>query len=65
MIIIIEIDVNLLQKHPHYVAGCRNSTISSRTDLYELLVNIPAREITVAPHAKGNSRIHSCTNRSN
>ncbi|XP_033340777.2 DENN domain-containing protein 10 [Megalopta genalis] len=41
-----------LKKHSHYVAGCRNSSISSRTDLFDLLVNIPAREITVASHAK-------------
>ncbi|TGZ53288.1 Protein FAM45B [Temnothorax longispinosus] len=33
-------------------ARCSNSSISSRIDLYDLLVNIPAREITVAPHAK-------------
>ncbi|KZC04816.1 PREDICTED: protein FAM45A-like [Dufourea novaeangliae] len=41
-----------LKRHSHYVAGCRNSSISSRTDLFDLLVNIPAREITVASHAK-------------
>lgn len=41
-----------LKRLSHYVAGCRNSSISSRTDLYDLLVNIPAREITVASHAK-------------
>lgn len=41
-----------LKRYSHYVAGCSNSSISSRTDLYDLLVNIPAREITVAPHAK-------------
>ncbi|KAL2718918.1 DENN domain-containing protein 10-like [Vespula squamosa] len=41
-----------LKKQSYYVAGCRNSAISSRTDLYDLLVNIPAREITVASHAK-------------
>ncbi|KAL6263311.1 hypothetical protein P5V15_006109 [Pogonomyrmex californicus] len=41
-----------LKKYSHYVAGCNNSSISSRIDLYDLLVNIPAREITVAPHAK-------------
>jgi len=38
------------------VAGCSNSSISSRIDLYDLLVNIPAREITVAPHAKGKKK---------
>lgn len=49
-----KIIVALLQRYSHYVAGCSNSSISSRTDLYDLLVNIPAREITVASHAKGN-----------
>jgi len=43
----------LLQKYSYYVAGCSNSSILSRTDLYDLLVNIPAREITIASHAKG------------
>ena len=33
--------------------GCMDSSISSRTELYDLLVNLPAREITVANHAKG------------
>ncbi|KAG7189639.1 hypothetical protein KM043_017319 [Ampulex compressa] len=41
-----------LKKHSYYVAGCRNSSISSRTDLFDVLVNIPAREITIASHAK-------------
>nr|CAD7590374.1 unnamed protein product [Timema genevievae] len=35
-----------------YIAGSRDSGIGSRTDLYDVLVNVPAREITVAPHAK-------------
>jgi hypothetical protein len=38
-----------------YVAGCRDSGVGVRTDLYDVLVNLPAREITVATHAKGNS----------
>jgi hypothetical protein len=37
------------------VAGCRDSSVGARTDLYDVLVNIPAREITVATHAKGNN----------
>ncbi|XP_034177230.1 DENN domain-containing protein 10 [Osmia lignaria lignaria] len=41
-----------LKGHSHYIAGCRNVFISSRTELFDLLVNIPAREITVASHAK-------------
>ncbi|XP_003706599.1 DENN domain-containing protein 10 [Megachile rotundata] len=41
-----------LKGYSHYIAGCRNVFISSRTELFDLLVNIPAREITVASHAK-------------
>ncbi|RZF38158.1 hypothetical protein LSTR_LSTR005519 [Laodelphax striatellus] len=35
-----------------YVMGCRDSSIACQTDLYDVLVNLPAREITVAPQAK-------------
>jgi hypothetical protein len=38
-----------------YVAGCRDSGVGARSDLYDVLVNLPAREITVATHAKGNN----------
>ncbi|KAJ9585821.1 hypothetical protein L9F63_020523 [Diploptera punctata] len=41
-----------LKSHTSYVAGCRDSDVGTRTDLYDVLVNLPAREITVAPHAK-------------
>nr|CAD7448130.1 unnamed protein product [Timema bartmani] len=41
-----------LKSSPWYIAGSRDSGIGSRTDLYDVLVNVPAREITVAPHAK-------------
>jgi hypothetical protein len=44
-----------LQSNTSYVAGCRDSGAVAFTDLYDVLVNLPAREITVAPHAKGNS----------
>jgi hypothetical protein len=44
------------QSNTSYVAGCRDSGVGARTDLYDVLVNLPAREITVAPHAKGNKR---------
>ncbi|XP_053971052.1 DENN domain-containing protein 10-like isoform X2 [Hylaeus anthracinus] len=49
---LVDDELTELKRHSYYVAGCRNSSISSRTDLYDLLVNIPAREITVASHAK-------------
>lgn len=45
-------EITELKRYSYYVAGCSNSSISLRTDLYDLLVNIPAREITVASHAK-------------
>ncbi|XP_012289016.1 putative protein FAM45B [Orussus abietinus] len=45
-------ELNDLKKYTYYVAGCRDSSISSKTELYDLLVNLPAREITVASHAK-------------
>lgn len=35
-----------------YIAGFRDSAVGSRNDLYDVLVNLPAREISVAPHAK-------------
>jgi hypothetical protein len=38
-----------------YMAGCRDSGVGARTDLYDVLVNLPAREITVATHAKGSN----------
>ncbi|KAF7994770.1 hypothetical protein HCN44_004242 [Aphidius gifuensis] len=41
-----------LKVYSYYVAGCSDSSVSSRPELYDLLVNIPAREVTVAPHAK-------------
>ena len=49
--------VDVLQSHTSYVAGCRDSAVGTRTDLYDVLVNLPAREITVAPHAKGNNNL--------
>ncbi|XP_054266790.1 putative DENN domain-containing protein 10 B isoform X2 [Macrosteles quadrilineatus] len=34
------------------IVGCGDSRILSRVDLFDVLVNLPAREITIAPHAK-------------
>ncbi|XP_049863153.1 putative DENN domain-containing protein 10 B isoform X2 [Schistocerca gregaria] len=42
----------LLKSNTYYIAGCKDSAVCSRLDLFDLLVNLPAREITVAPHAK-------------
>ncbi|XP_012260083.1 putative DENN domain-containing protein 10 B [Athalia rosae] len=41
-----------LKGHSSYIAGCRDSLVASRSELYDLLVNLPAREITVASQAK-------------
>ncbi|XP_049863152.1 putative DENN domain-containing protein 10 B isoform X1 [Schistocerca gregaria] len=41
-----------LKSNTYYIAGCKDSAVCSRLDLFDLLVNLPAREITVAPHAK-------------
>nr|AGM32878.1 protein FAM45A-like protein [Coptotermes formosanus] len=41
-----------LKSSTSYVAGCRDSGAVQFTDLYDVLVNLPAREITVATHAK-------------
>ncbi|XP_015518994.2 putative DENN domain-containing protein 10 B [Neodiprion lecontei] len=41
-----------LKGHSSYIAGCRDSLVASRAELYDLLVNLPAREITIASHAK-------------
>lgn len=41
-----------LKSNSYYIAGCRDSTIGTHVDLYDVLVNLPAREITIAQHAK-------------
>lgn len=41
-----------LKSNTSFIAGCRDSSVGSKTDLYDVLVNLPAREITVAPHVK-------------
>ncbi|XP_011501316.1 PREDICTED: protein FAM45A-like [Ceratosolen solmsi marchali] len=45
-------ELNELKKNSFYVAGCRDNLISSKPELYDLLVNIPAREVIVPNHAK-------------
>ncbi|XP_043470901.1 DENN domain-containing protein 10-like [Leptopilina heterotoma] len=49
---LVEDELLELKSHQYYVMGCTDSSISSKTELYDLLVNLPAREITVANHAK-------------
>lgn len=45
-------ELGQLKSLPSYVMGCADSSIATRNDLFDVLVNLPAREITVAPHAK-------------
>ncbi|RWS30530.1 protein FAM45A-like isoform X1 [Leptotrombidium deliense] len=45
-------DMNEIRCHNHFIAGFTNSNIESRTDLYDVFVNLAAVEITVANHAK-------------
>ncbi|XP_076622843.1 DENN domain-containing protein 10 [Colletes latitarsis] len=49
---LVDDELSELKRHSHYVAGCRNSSILSKANLFDLLVNIPAREITVTSRAK-------------
>ncbi|XP_014208839.1 putative protein FAM45B [Copidosoma floridanum] len=49
---LVQDELSELKKHSFYVAGFRDSAISSRSELYDLFVNLPAREIIVANHAK-------------
>lgn len=44
---------------PFYVMGCTNAEVESRLELFDIFINIPAAEITVAPHARG--RINNLT----
>ncbi|KAK7500789.1 hypothetical protein BaRGS_00008033 [Batillaria attramentaria] len=36
----------------HYVAGVTEASAEGRTDLYDIFVNIPNSQISIAPHAK-------------
>ncbi|KAG8222582.1 hypothetical protein J437_LFUL010425 [Ladona fulva] len=41
-----------LRGRQYYVGGCRDASICSRKDLYDILINLPAKEINIAPRAK-------------
>ncbi|XP_005105764.1 DENN domain-containing protein 10 [Aplysia californica] len=41
-----------LQSNSHYVAGFTEAAVEGRSDLYDLFVNVPNNQITVASHAK-------------
>lgn len=36
-----------------YIAGFRDAAVESRSELYDLFVNLPAIEINIAAHSKG------------
>jgi len=42
------------QESRQHVIGCTDSSVDNRVDLYDLYVNVPASEISVAPQARGN-----------
>jgi len=45
-------DVSELMSLSTYIAGFRDAAVEGRTELYDLFVNLPAIEITIAAHAK-------------
>ncbi|XP_035223000.1 DENN domain-containing protein 10-like isoform X2 [Stegodyphus dumicola] len=45
-------EISELLSLPTYVAGFRDAGVEGRMELYDLFVNLPAIEITIAPHAK-------------
>ncbi|GLV44483.1 hypothetical protein CBL_10287 [Carabus blaptoides fortunei] len=45
-------DMKELKMAKHFVAGFTDSAICSKTDVYDLLVNLPACEISITAHAK-------------
>lgn len=47
-------EVSELLSMKTYVAGFKDAAVEGRADLYDLFVNLPAIEINVAAHAKGN-----------
>ncbi|GFT32290.1 DENN domain-containing protein 10 [Nephila pilipes] len=46
------IEISELLSLQTYVAGFRDAAVEGRTELYDVFVNLPAIEITVAAHAK-------------
>lgn len=46
-------EVSELSALPTYIAGFRDAAVEGRVELYDVFVNLPAIEITIAAHAKG------------
>ncbi|XP_015919316.1 DENN domain-containing protein 10 [Parasteatoda tepidariorum] len=46
------LEISELLSLPTYIAGFRDAAVEGRTELYDLFVNLPAIEITIAPHSK-------------
>eukprot|EP00118_Oscarella_pearsei_P001513 m.7648 g.7648 ORF g.7648 m.7648 type:complete len:355 (+) comp19302_c0_seq1:52-1116(+) len=56
-----EKELNDLKSMSTYIAGFTDSAVESRTELYDVFVNVPGSSISVAPHAKdsfGMGKIH-------
>uniref|UniRef100_A0A023F634 UDENN domain-containing protein n=1 Tax=Triatoma infestans TaxID=30076 RepID=A0A023F634_TRIIF len=45
-------EIQELNSCTNYIAGCCDNTVFSRPELYDVLVNLPAKEITVAQQSK-------------
>jgi len=45
-------EIGEFKNQKFYILGCPNSAVENHTELYDVFVNVPASEISVAPHAK-------------
>ena len=45
--------------HFHYVVGTLDSSLSSKSDLYDVAVNLNDNKIVIAPHALEDMRMNS------
>ncbi|XP_014252824.1 protein FAM45A-like [Cimex lectularius] len=45
-------DISELRSRRNYIAGCCDNSVFLRSDLYDVLVNLPAKEITISPQSK-------------
>ncbi|EEB13004.1 protein FAM45A, putative [Pediculus humanus corporis] len=45
-------ELNELKCYEGFIAGCPDKSIEALKEVYDIFVNIPAREVTVSPHSK-------------
>ncbi|CAH1784641.1 unnamed protein product [Owenia fusiformis] len=54
-------ELKSFESQRHYVVGCTDAAIETRTDLYDIFIAVPTHEVTVAPNAKDSlamSKLH-------